>query len=91
MNYLVSLLVGGAEVTLVSGPVNLPPSFTSKKIISVESAIDMEKAIATHSENSDIIIMTAAVSDFRIKNYSTQKIKKRQHSYSCVRKKILIS
>lgn len=66
----------GAEVTLVSGPVNLPPPSLVKKIISVESAIDMEKAIATHSENSDIIIMTAAVSDFRIKNYSTQKIKK---------------
>jgi phosphopantothenoylcysteine decarboxylase/phosphopantothenate--cysteine ligase len=66
----------GAEVTLVSGPTNLTVPSLIKNFIPVESALDMEKAIVTYSENSDIIIMTAAVSDFRVKNYSTQKLKK---------------
>lgn len=66
----------GADVTLVSGPTNLTAPSLVKNFIPVESAIDMEKVMVTYSENSDIIIMSAAVGDFRIKNFSAQKLKK---------------
>jgi len=66
----------GAEVTLISGPTNLEPPSTVKKILRIESAMELREKVLEHFEDSDIIIMTAAVSDLRIKNYSEQKLKK---------------
>lgn len=68
----------GAQVTLVSGPTHLNPPSLLKEFVSVENAKDMEYAMISRSSDSNIIIMTAAVSDFRVKNYSEQKIKKDQ-------------
>ncbi len=62
----------GAEVTLVSTfEVNKP-----YKNIIAESAQEMEKVVKTELQNQDCIIMAAAVADYRIANYSEQKIKK---------------
>ena len=62
----------GADVTLISTfAVNKP-----YKNIITESAIEMEKAIKTEVPHNDCIIMAAAVADYRVKNYSEQKIKK---------------
>lgn len=49
---------------------------TPYKNIKVKSALDMQKAVNDEYDNADIIIMAAAVADFRAKNISTQKIKK---------------
>lgn len=46
------------------------------KIINVKSAQEMQSAIEEEFENSDIVIMAAAVADYRVKNKSEQKIKK---------------
>jgi phosphopantothenoylcysteine decarboxylase/phosphopantothenate--cysteine ligase len=62
----------GAEVTLVSTfGVDKP-----YKNIVTDSAQEMEKVVHSLVEAQDCVIMTAAVSDYRVKNYSEQKIKK---------------
>ena len=64
----------GAEVTLVSGPVNVPdpPGVTT---IHVETAREMLQA-AERALPVDIAIFAAAVADWRVANASEQKIKK---------------
>lgn len=62
----------GADVTLVS-TFKVEKSY---KNIVAETAQEMEKVVKENLANQDCIIMTAAVSDYRIKNYSEQKIKK---------------
>lgn len=64
----------GASVTLVSGPVNIPDP-NGVKTIHVESAQDMLKACEDNIP-ADIAICVAAVSDWRVKDYTSQKIKK---------------
>ncbi len=65
----------GLLVTLVSGPVNLLPP-EGVEVINIESAADMAKAMKSAAENADIIVMAAAVADYRPKQYSTSKVKK---------------
>ena len=65
----------GAEVTLISGPVNLNP-IPEVNIINVITAEQMFEEVKKHYSEKDIIIMSAAVSDYTIRNYSTHKLKK---------------
>ena len=68
----------GAEVILVSGPVNISkPGHV--KIINVISAKDMFEAVKKEFLNCDIIIKAAAVADYKPKNYSDEKIKKKDN------------
>lgn len=69
----------GAEVTLISGPVNLP---TPERVtrIDVVSAQDMYAASMNALIQTDIFIATAAVADFRVENSHNQKIKKQHNS-----------
>lgn len=46
-----------------------------KKVI-VKSALDMQNAVNKEFEHCDMVIMAAAVADYRVKNYSDKKIKK---------------
>ena len=68
-------LVRGAEVTLVSGPVSITSS-NEVKLINVVSAEEMKKAIFNEFDQTDILIMTAAVADYKPKVVANQKIKK---------------
>lgn len=54
----------GARVILISGPTSLPPGPAHTKIVRVETASEMLKAILKNIKNADIFIMAAAVSDF---------------------------
>ena len=65
----------GADVTLISGPVNLPdpPDVT---IVKVETARDMLQAVE-RALPADIAIFAAAVADWRVNNAGEQKIKKK--------------
>jgi phosphopantothenoylcysteine decarboxylase/phosphopantothenate--cysteine ligase len=65
----------GAEVLLVSGPTHLAPP-PGVKIISVVSAGEMRDAVLGQAQNSDVIIMAAAVSDFKPREAVERKIKK---------------
>ena len=65
----------GADVTLVSGPVNIKP-FTGIELVPVKSANDMFQAVTSRSSETDIIIMCSAVADYTPVSYSEQKVKK---------------
>jgi len=65
----------GARVLLVSGPTALTPP-TAAEITRVESAEQMRDAVLKLLPQSTIVIKTAAVSDYRAKSASPQKIKR---------------
>ena len=65
----------GAEVTLISGPVNLQPPERCT-LIPVISAADMHSATMSACANADILIAAAAVADYRPVTVAPQKIKK---------------
>jgi phosphopantothenoylcysteine decarboxylase/phosphopantothenate--cysteine ligase len=65
----------GADVKLVSGPVDLDcPAGVER--IRVTSALEMRDAVLQRVRNSDIFVAVAAVADYRPENQSAQKIKK---------------
>lgn len=71
----------GAEVVLVSGPVDLPePMFL--KTVHVVSALDMFNAVKADFSDADIVIKAAAVADYRPKTYSDNKLKKKDGELS---------
>lgn len=65
----------GARVTLVAGPTvtNLPAGVP---VVAVESAAEMAEAVWREATDADVLIMAAAVADFRPRVMSEQKIKK---------------
>ena len=67
----------GAKVTLISGPVGLPPP-PGVKIVRVTTAEEMAVVVAKQAKAAQIIVKSAAVADFRPAAYQEQKIKKRQ-------------
>lgn len=66
----------GADVTLVSGPTNLPRPKGLKEFVQTRSAMDMYEAVMVRFDEQDIGIACAAVADYKPKFYSEQKIKK---------------
>ena len=71
----------GAEVVLVSGPVNVatPPGV---RRVDVETAEQMMNAVSEHVADTDIFIAAAAVSDYRPVQCASEKIKKTSDSLS---------
>jgi len=69
----------GAEVVLVTGPSSLtpPPGVTT---VSVNTASEMGDALSRHFHSSTVLIMAAAVADFRPKMSAGQKLKKQGKS-----------
>jgi phosphopantothenoylcysteine decarboxylase/phosphopantothenate--cysteine ligase len=65
----------GAEVTLVSGPSN-EFAYPEIKKINVRSAAQMKKAVVSEMRLNDILIMAAAVADYKPVRVSSRKIKK---------------
>jgi len=65
----------GAEVILVSGPTNLEPP-KNVKIIHIKTNEEMKKEILQNFKWADIVIKSAAVADYKPKEYSKEKIKK---------------
>jgi len=66
----------GADVVLVSGQVAIRPP-EGVKVVSVVSAQDMAEAVFEHFDSTDILIMAAAVADYRPIDVADQKIKKK--------------
>ncbi len=65
----------GGDVILISAPTCLKKPYGVKKI-DVVSAEDMYKKVKELYKNSDVIIMNAAVADFKPKDFSSEKLKK---------------
>ena len=77
MGYAIARIAAyrGADVTLVSGPVDLePPLFVD--VVPVESARQMYEAVTGRSHGQDVIIKAAAVADYRPAFVGAEKIKK---------------
>ncbi len=71
----------GADVVLISGPVNLAPP-VNVEVIKIVSAPEMAEKVLEHSETADIIIKAAAVSDYKASDYSGHKMKKGEKEIS---------
>lgn len=65
----------GAEVLLISGPVSLPPP-DGVRCVRVESARQMREAVLAEYADCDVVIMAAAVADYRVAAPADHKIKK---------------
>ncbi|MFL2607760.1 MAG: bifunctional phosphopantothenoylcysteine decarboxylase/phosphopantothenate--cysteine ligase CoaBC [Flavobacteriaceae bacterium] len=70
----------GASVCLISGPSNETLTETSIDLVNVRTSDQMEKEVMNRYQNSDIVIMAAAISDYTPKSYSNKKIKKESES-----------
>lgn len=69
-------MLRGADVTLVTGKTSIPkPDFV--KVVDVQSAKEMFEAVDKEFDAQDIVIMSAAVADYRPKKVATEKIKKK--------------
>ena len=71
----------GAEVTLVSGKVELKAPL-GVKLVPVISAQNMYEAVTSRSDSQDIIIKAAAVADYRPVHVSDEKVKKAEGQMS---------
>ncbi|GLC32765.1 bifunctional phosphopantothenoylcysteine decarboxylase/phosphopantothenate--cysteine ligase CoaBC [Clostridium omnivorum] len=71
----------GADVTLISGPTSLVPP-VGVKYIKVETNEEMLRETLNHFEQQDIVVKSAAVADYKPKQYSTTKIKKSESELS---------
>ncbi|MGE0087237.1 MAG: bifunctional phosphopantothenoylcysteine decarboxylase/phosphopantothenate--cysteine ligase CoaBC [Desulfococcaceae bacterium] len=65
----------GADVVLVSGPTALPDPL-HVKTVRIRTAREMAEAVFAHLDNTDIVIKSAAVSDYRPRDVAEHKIKK---------------
>jgi len=72
----------GAEVILISGPSSLKVSHDLIDLTPVISAEEMYNEVHKHFKSADIAILAAAVADYRPKNVSSQKIKKKSDTLS---------
>lgn len=62
----------GADVTLVTGPVSLADP-AGVKVVRIDSALQLRDAVVGAAEAADIVVMTAAVADYRAAEQSTEK------------------
>jgi phosphopantothenoylcysteine decarboxylase/phosphopantothenate--cysteine ligase len=69
----------GASVVLVSGPTSLTPP-SGIDTVPVTTASEMSDALSRHFTWATVVIMAAAVADFRPKDAASHKIKKRQQT-----------
>ncbi len=71
----------GAHVTLITTPTALTPP-SGAEVVSVVSALDMHEAVRSRFIDMDVILMAAAVADYRPVSPASQKIKKKDaHLY----------
>ena len=75
----------GAQVTLVSGPVNIKPP-ASCNLVPVETAQEMYDAVMHHVRGKDVYIGTAAVADYSPSKVESSKIKKKGNNEALVLK-----
>lgn len=68
-------LLRGAEVTLISGPVNLTPP-SGAEVINIKTAKEMYDAVMENAPKCTVIIKAAAVADYRPEKTAQNKIKK---------------
>jgi phosphopantothenoylcysteine decarboxylase/phosphopantothenate--cysteine ligase len=68
-------LEAGHDVTLISGPVNLRAP-ENAHVVSVNTSDEMYEAVQNATRDCDVLVMCAAVADYKPARYSSQKLKK---------------
>jgi phosphopantothenoylcysteine decarboxylase/phosphopantothenate--cysteine ligase len=76
----------GAEVSLVSGPVNITAPDRAN-LVNVTTAMEMYDAVMQKIRDTDIFISAAAVADYSVESIAAQKIKKSDDSFQLMLKK----
>ena len=71
----------GHTVTLISGRVHLTPPPTVN-VIAIGTSEEMYRSVSENLDDTDVLVMCAAVADYRPAHYSKNKIKKREHRFS---------
>lgn len=71
----------GHDVTLISGPVSLPQP-DNARLVSVNSSDEMYEAVHDAVRDCDVLVMCAAVADYKPAKYSSQKLKKKSAAMS---------
>ena len=66
----------GASVTLISGKTTLPVPRFVQQFVPIVTAEDLHQAVVQHAAQCDLVIMSAAVADYRPTVVQTEKIKK---------------
>lgn len=66
----------GAEVTLIAANTQLPPP-AGVEMVPVGTAVELRAAVLAAAESADVVVMAAAVADFRPATYRDSKIKKK--------------
>ncbi len=69
-------VAAGHETVLVSGPVNLAPPAGLAELVPVESAAEMAAAVKARAAACELVIMAAAVADYRPAETADRKLKK---------------
>jgi phosphopantothenoylcysteine decarboxylase/phosphopantothenate--cysteine ligase len=65
----------GARVTMVAANIEVPDSLVDE-VVQVESAAEMQSAVLERLRDHTVLVMTAAVADFRVANASDKKLKR---------------
>ncbi len=65
---------GIAQVIYISGPSHYLPQ--GVQVIEIETALQMRSSLLEHAAEADVIIMAAAVGDYRVSEFHPEKIKK---------------
>jgi phosphopantothenoylcysteine decarboxylase/phosphopantothenate--cysteine ligase len=55
----------GVDTTILLGPTTLAPSHTSVRVVRFRTTSDLQRALSEHVPESEILIMAAAVADYR--------------------------
>ena len=72
----------GAQVTVVSGPVNIKVNTPGIEVVGVTTANEMFLATKERTPEADVIILCAAVADFTVAHVGEQKIKREKSNYN---------
>ena len=70
----------GADVILITGPTKEKCNYAGIKRIDIVSSDDMYEACKKFAPDMQVIIMSAAVADYKIENIAREKIKKQGHT-----------
>lgn len=71
----------GAEVVLVTANISVVPP-QNVRLVKAETALEMRDAVLAEYDSVDAVVMSAAVSDYRVKNVAAQKIKKDAENFT---------
>jgi phosphopantothenoylcysteine decarboxylase / phosphopantothenate---cysteine ligase len=64
------------EIIFITGPTCFIPSGEGVSVLKIETTQQMREQLKRYCSDADVIIMAAAVSDYRVASYSDKKIKK---------------